>query len=213
MLYMNINRPASPERYAMNRQQTVNDVLINPGGVHFGGQTTRIRTLLGSCVSVVFWHPALLMGGMCHFMLPSRNMLTQTLDGRYADEAMALLMQDIDALGAPREQYQVKVFGGGDMFANKPRDENFINIGLKNILAARSLITTHGFQLTSEHLGGDGHRVVVFEVWSGEVKMKYVPVRESMPVLSPPCSSQDKGIFIRRDAQNTSSKVRSQQAR
>ena len=197
----------------MNRQQAVNDVFINPGGVHFAGPYTRIRTLLGSCVSVVFWHPGLRMGGMCHFMLPSRHMQTQTMDGRYADEAMALLMQDIDALGAPREQYQVKVFGGGDMFGHRAGSGGFINIGLKNIRAARHLIKTHGFQISSEHLGGDGHRVVVFEVWSGEVKVKYVPIRETMTTLNPSCASQDDVIFICSDAPNTGSKVRPLQAR
>jgi chemotaxis protein CheD len=181
----------------MSRQHAVNDVFIIPGGNYFGGQDTRIRTLLGSCVSIVFWHPDLCMGGMCHFMLPSRNMQTQTLDGRYADEAMDLLMRDIDALGAPREEYQVKVFGGGDMFGNQAKDGKFINIGMKNILAAHSLLKTNGFQITSEHLGGNRHRFVVFEVWSGEVKMQYVPVGESMKALSQSRSSEDNEISYR----------------
>jgi chemotaxis protein CheD len=211
MLYV-YKRSGNPWEYSMNRQHAVNDVFIIPGGIFFGGEYTRIRTLLGSCVSVMFWHPGLRMGGMCHFMLPSRNMQTQTLDGRYADEAMALLMQDIDALGAPREEYQVRVFGGGDMFGNQAMPGKFINIGpinmigLKNILAARSLIKTHGFQITSEHLGGNRHRFVEFEVWSGEVKMKCVPVGGHMKALSPSCSSEDNEISISSDVQSMGSR-------
>jgi chemotaxis protein CheD len=200
---MNKKRPTSPERYSMNRKQAVNDVFIFPGGVFFGDQHSRIHTLLGSCVSIVFWHPGLLMGGMSHFMLPSRNRQTQTLDGRYADEAITLLMQHIDDVGAPREQYQVKVFGGGDMFGYKANGRNFINIGIKNIRAARSLIRMHGFQITSEHLGGDGHRVVMFDICSGEVNIKYVPGREPLTAMNPSRTTDHNITYIRGNAANT----------
>jgi hypothetical protein len=50
----------------------------------------RIVTLLGSCVSITVWSPRLLVGGMCHFMLPSRGVIPEgaTYAGRYGDEAM-----------------------------------------------------------------------------------------------------------------------------
>jgi chemotaxis protein CheD len=120
---------------------------------------------------MVLWHPSLLVGGMCHFMLPSRNTQTLGMDGRYADEAMALLLQGVKAYSAPRSEYQVKLFGGSNMFGNVATD---ISVGMKNINAARRLIDIHGFKVSSEHLGGGGHRNIVFEVWSGDVWMKHV---------------------------------------
>jgi chemotaxis protein CheD len=157
----------------MNGQQQIRDIYLTPGELHFGDHRTRIRTLLGSCVSVVLWHPGLLVGGMCHFMLPSRNMPSLGLDGRYADEAMVLLLDSVETHGAPRREYQVKLFGGSNMFGNTASGAS---VGLKNINAARRLIDTHGFKLTGEHLGGGGHRNIVFEVWSGDVWMKHVSV-------------------------------------
>jgi chemotaxis protein CheD len=32
-----------------------------------------IRTVLGSCVSITLWHPVKRVGGMCHFLLPTRG--------------------------------------------------------------------------------------------------------------------------------------------
>lgn len=94
------------------------EVFLQPGEYHFGDRNTRIRTLLGSCVSVVIWHPLLLIGGMCHFLLPQRSgrHSGSTLDGRYADEALQLLLQAASAAGTRAEEYQAKLFGGGNMF-------------------------------------------------------------------------------------------------
>jgi chemotaxis protein CheD len=94
-------------------------------------------------------------------------------DGRYADEAIALLLQGVEAHGAPRLEYQVRLIGGSNMFGYLASG---ISIGLKNINAARSLIDAHGFNITGEHLGGVGHRSIEFEVWSGYVWVKHLTV-------------------------------------
>jgi chemotaxis protein CheD len=166
----------------MRKTHNVQEIYLNPGECHFSDHRARIRTILGSCVSVVFWHPKLRCGGMCHFMLPSRGRAGKSLDGRYGDEALALLLRDIDAQGAPRQEYQVKIFGGGRMFGDI--SSVFSSVGLRNAHAARDLIAAHGFEITCEHLGGGGHRSLIFEVWSGDVWMKHVPSKNSTTILS-----------------------------
>ena len=94
------------------------DVFLQPGDFHFGAGRTRISTLLGSCISITLWHPARLIGGMCHFMLPSRGLPAGVpLDGRYADEALAMFDQAVAAALSRPADYQVKVFGGGNMLS------------------------------------------------------------------------------------------------
>jgi chemotaxis protein CheD len=74
------------------------NVFLQPGDFHFGAGRTRISTLLGSCISITLWHPARLIGGMCHFMLPSRGLPAGVpLDGRYADEALAMFDRAVAA--------------------------------------------------------------------------------------------------------------------
>jgi Chemotaxis protein; stimulates methylation of MCP proteins len=52
------------------------EIFLQPGDWYFGDRDTRIRTLLGSCIAITIWHPRLLVGGMCHFLLPGRGTCT-----------------------------------------------------------------------------------------------------------------------------------------
>jgi len=40
------------------------EIALQAGELHFGNRNTRIRTLLGSCISITAWHPQLPIGGM-----------------------------------------------------------------------------------------------------------------------------------------------------
>lgn len=159
--------------------QHVIEIFLQPGDLYFGDRDTRIRTVLGSCVSVTFWHPELRVGGMCHYMLPNRSRdkrgaKAPALDGRYADEAIQMLIREIDAAGAPHDEYQVKLFGGGNMFPDRSRAVN--HVGQKNVEMARSLVARHGFNCVAAHLGGAGHRNVIFDIWSGHVWVKHAVI-------------------------------------
>jgi len=153
------------------------EIFLQPGDYYFGDKDTRIRTVLGSCVSLTFWHPNLLLGGMCHYMLPSRDaerrgIASDAPDGRYADEVMLMMMKEIKVIGASRKEYQVKLFGGGNMFPEMHKQSG-VNVGQRNVEAARILVKKHGFVSMAEHLGGIGHRNVIFDVWNGDVWIRH----------------------------------------
>jgi chemotaxis protein CheD len=162
----------------MRKPPHVAEVVLQPGEFYFGGRGTRICTLLGSCVAITMWHPALLIGGMCHYMLPSRFARTASeLDGRYADEAIELFHREIRKAGTKSEEYQVKLFGGGNMFDRQTQDlkkEDCSDVACRNIMAARRLLRHYGHEVTAEHVGMNGHRNVMLDVWSGKVWMRYV---------------------------------------
>ena len=152
------------------------EIFLQPGDFYFGDVDTRIRTILGSCVSITMWHPVRLIGGMCHYLLPTRTKKPGApLDGRYADEAMQMFLKEIRAARTHPAEYRVKVFGGGNMFpkirdelAGRPGKKHFdLDVAGKNALFARSLITSNGFRIEAEDLGGDGHRQLIFDIWSG----------------------------------------------
>ncbi|MEN6585727.1 MAG: chemotaxis protein CheD, partial [Sulfuricella sp.] len=92
-------------------------IYLHPGDFYFGDCHTRMRTLLGSCVSIMAWHPELKIGGMCHYVLPSRCGAGHVRpDGRYAEEAVTLLLNAIAAADTRPSQYRVRLAGGGSMF-------------------------------------------------------------------------------------------------
>lgn len=156
---------------------SVKDVYLGIGDFHFACTPTRIRTLLGSCVSITLWHPALRIGGMCHYMLPERQRPAQPgepqPDGRYADEAMTLFDQAFAQYGTLARDYRAKVFGGGNMFATLGEGSNSLAIGQRNIDTARRLLARRHIPIVAEHLGGDGHRKLIFDVGSGDAWMSF----------------------------------------
>lgn len=153
----------------MRKPPHVIEIFLNPGEFYFGDRDIRIRTILGSCVSITLWHPKLLIGGMCHYMLPSRRgRELEQADGKYADEALGLLFEEIRRSGTALEDYQVKLFGGGNMFQRQIKTGRS-HIGIKNAEAGRHLLKCHGLRPASEDLGGAGHRTVLFDIWSGNV--------------------------------------------
>jgi chemotaxis protein CheD len=174
----------------MNAPGGVIDIFLQPGELYFGDGATRIRTLLGSCVAVTLWHPRLHIGGMCHYLLPGRRRRPpDSLDGRYADEAIELFRREIRTASTRPQDYQIKLFGGGSMFpgliaAGKPDHCNrgcrhdpleCRDVACRNVAVGRRLVAELGANITAEHLGGVGHRNIIFEVWSGDVLVRHVP--------------------------------------
>jgi chemotaxis protein CheD len=150
------------------------EIFLQPGDFYFGDKLTRIRTILGSCVSITLWHPLKRIGGMCHYLLPTQKGAgpTTELDGRYADDAMRLFLNELKKTNTWPVDYEVKMFGGGDQFPDQVK-EIASRVPDNNIAFGRSLLKHHGFSIKTEHLGGTGHRSVIFDVWSGEVWIKH----------------------------------------
>jgi chemotaxis protein CheD len=155
------------------------DVFLQPGEFFVGDATHRIRTVLGSCVSVTLWNPHKRVGAMSHFMLANRcgapNADADTAtgnpgqwNGKYGDEALALMLRELLRHKVSASQCKAKIFGGGDMFPLQ-RTKGMPAIGRRNGEAARSLLQAHGIEVVSESLFGEGHRQIVFEVGSGHV--------------------------------------------
>jgi chemotaxis protein CheD len=157
----------------MNAAAAGADVFLKPGEWFVGDASHRIRTVLGSCISTALWCPALRIGAMSHCLLPTRGragvgtargLALRTLDARYGDEALQLMLHELARRGVRPAQCRAKVFGGGNMF---PAHEG--GVGRRNGEAALGLLRARGIELVSESLFGDGHRQIVFDVGSGDV--------------------------------------------
>ena len=158
------------------RSSALIEIFLQPGECYFGGKDSRIRTLLGSCVAITMWHPEQQLGGMCHYMLPFRTGTGTHLDGRYAEEAIQILHQAIRKSGTKPEDYQVKLFGGGNMFSDHSEGEINLsrNVAHRNIDAAHRLLKQYGHRILAEHVGMTGHRNIILDVQSGKVWMRHV---------------------------------------
>ena len=152
----------------MRKPKGIIEVFLQPGELYFGDRYTRLRTLLGSCVSIVLWHRAALLGGMCHYLLPTCSHPNQKPDSRYADVALHQLLQEVRMSGTHARDYRISLFGGGNMLESSSRQ----HIGRKNIEAGLVLLAAHGLTCHARDVGGEGYRSLIFDVWSGNIALR-----------------------------------------
>ncbi|HEX7689065.1 MAG TPA: chemotaxis protein CheD, partial [Burkholderiaceae bacterium] len=117
------------------------EVFLKPGEYVVAGPGHRFRTVLGSCISMTLWSPHRRVGAMSHFLLPTRGrgrvdatrgLALRALDGRYGDEALQLMLHELDRLDVRPAQCEAKIFGGGDMFPGRRRAGGPLAVGRRN---------------------------------------------------------------------------------
>lgn len=141
-----------------------------PGELFFGKDVPCLRTLLGSCVAVTLWNPKLRIGGMCHFLLPSRTRQPNTpRDGKYGDEALGMLADAIKRTGGSPKDYEAHLYGGADTMPDLERSMRYV--GERNIEMGWKLIDDYGFQLMGVDVGENIPRVVRMSLLTGQVEM------------------------------------------
>ena len=150
------------------------DVFLQPGDYFVGDAGFRVRTLLGSCVSITLWSPLRRIGAMSHFLLPTRPEGAEP-DSRYGDDALSMMLAELADLGVRPGECEAKIFGGGDMFPGQRR--HGVHVGEKNGTAARGMLASRGIAVVSESLFGNGHRQILFEIASGDVWARQVEKR------------------------------------
>ena len=144
-------------------------ITVLPGQLYFGSGV-MLKTLLGSCIGLTLWHPRRLLGGMCHFMLPGRTRKPDApLDGRYGDEAIAVLVDRIAASGTKTQDYIAHLYGGADTLPDASKLKT--SVGDRNIETAWSLVERHGFQLEGVDVGDNVPRSVTLDLITGLVTM------------------------------------------
>lgn len=145
--------------------------VLLPGELHFGRAPLRLRTLLGSCVAITLWHPQRRIGGMCHYLLPSRTRSAATpLEGRFGEESVELLVRAIRAAGVPSQEFVACLYGGADTMPEHVGVKT--NIGQRNIELGWDLVEHHGFQLDEVDVGDQVPRSITLDLSTGRVDLR-----------------------------------------
>jgi chemotaxis protein CheD len=161
------------------RAQRGADLHLLAGQLYFGTQAARVRTLLGSCVAVTLWHPQRRIGGMCHFLLPSRTRdATMPRDGRFGEEAIGLMVEALLRAGTRPQEYEAHLYGGADTMPDHVGVK--LNVGERNIELGWALIEDHGFQLMAVDVGDEVPRNVSMDMLTGQVEMRRGQPRQAV---------------------------------
>ncbi len=151
-------------------------IFVNLGEVYFGQGEVQVETLLGSCVAITLWHPTLRLGGLCHFVLPVRPHRQPPpaphaeLDGRYGEDALLRLLQEVREHDTQVSDYVVKVFGGGRILGLAG---SRTPIGQANVDFALTMLRRQQIQIMAKDVAGEGYRYLRFDVHSGDVWVRH----------------------------------------
>lgn len=135
-----------------------------------------IATVLGSCVSVTFFHRPTGLAGIFHAMLPTAEGSRdhQRAPCKYVDTAMETVLGQFIRWGAPVMEIETKLFGGAfSMHAGEsPELRALVDVGRRNVQVARELLHAKGLAVSGEHVRGERGRKLLFHTGTGEVWMK-----------------------------------------
>lgn len=153
----------------------MNFAELNKVSITQGSYGTTIKgdevfsAVLGSCVAVCAYDPALKFGGMNHILLPGSHDQNQfTKSNMYAVNLMELLFNSLFQLGSAKRSLELKVFGGAKVL-NTGTD-----IGLENANFVMRYVETEGYNVVSTSLGGPLGRRVEFHPASGRSRQKFL---------------------------------------
>ncbi len=151
-------------------------MIINVGMADFktARQPDVLMTAgLGSCVGVCIHDPALKVGGLAHIMLPNAGGNGEINKAKYADTAIAIMLEDILRLGANRTRLRAKMAGGAQMFSF-PGKPPVLKIGDRNAEAVEQELKRLGIPLLAADVGGSFGRTIHFDVASGDLRVRTI---------------------------------------
>ena len=140
-----------------------------------GRGTDVLVTLgLGSCVAIMLHDPTARAGAMAHVLLPSRSLARDTDNpAKFPETAVPFLIERLGALGAERRHLVAKLAGGASMFAQLMTPGS-LQMGERNVVAARAVLRAAGIPIAAEAVGGGSGRSVRFYVGDGRVEIRSV---------------------------------------
>jgi chemotaxis protein CheD len=147
-------------RVADLRAGVADDVLVTVG--------------LGSCVAILLYDAEARVGGMAHTLLPSPKLARSDRNpAKFPESAVPRLLELMIAEGARRDRVTGRLAGGASMFATLA-PPGTVQMGERNLVAAREALSSQGVPLVAEAVGGDFGRTVRLRVRDGRVEVSTV---------------------------------------
>jgi chemotaxis protein CheD len=154
----------------------IKQITLVQGDLFFDTPPVIAHTLLGSCVAFTLWHPPTGQGGMCHYLLAHRESYEKNEHhqvGYYATDAIKFFIDKIKSHKLLPSDFEVKMFGGGNMLEAIHNKVNVTNVANNNIHEGRLLLENAGFNVQVEDVGGVRYRTIYFDLTTGDVWVQY----------------------------------------
>jgi chemotaxis protein CheD len=151
------------------------DIMVRVADLRAGGPGDVLCTVgLGSCVAIVLHDGVARVGGLAHVLLPSQSLSRRDHNpAKFPQSAVPALLELMTARGASIGRIGARIAGGASMFQNLA-PSGTIQMGERNVVATRQVLSSHGIPLVGEAVGGDFGRTVRLFVDDGRVEVQTV---------------------------------------
>lgn len=137
-------------------------IVVGIGEMAVSGGGLIATFALGSCVGIVLFDASHKIGGLAHVMLPKFKPGPRAArPAMYADTAIDALFKEMEAQGARRATTRARLAGGANILGMR------LDIGGRNVVAARSALSKLGIRVVGEETGGKDARTVQVDIASG----------------------------------------------
>jgi len=138
------------------------------------GDGVLVTLGLGSCVAIMLHDAQARAGAMAHVLLPSISLARDISNrAKFPETAVPLLIEQLKGLGADPRRLVAKLAGGASMFGQLVTPGT-IQMGERNLLAARTALRAAAIPIVRESVGGERGRSVRFHVKDGRVEIRSV---------------------------------------
>ncbi|MFX0114228.1 MAG: chemotaxis protein CheD [Candidatus Hodarchaeota archaeon] len=151
------------------------DNTVGMGQIQTAQSPITLKAIaLGSCVGITLWDPKERVGSLAHSILPempSNSKNPKNINPhRYAVTAVDAMLEEMRKLGVttPESKLEAKLVGGANMF---PRLAPTINVGKRNVDAAKARLKDLGIPIIAEEVGKDFGRSIIFSLEDGSIEV------------------------------------------
>jgi chemotaxis protein CheD len=132
-----------------------------------------ITFALGSCLGITIYDPVAHVGAMVHVMLPSSSIdpVKASMNPcMFVDTGVKNLFLESYKAGAQRNRLIVVAAGGA--CAHGLEQDDYFQIGKRNVTVLRSLLWKNGIILKNSDFGGSLARTLSLDIATGQVTMR-----------------------------------------
>jgi chemotaxis protein CheD len=139
--------------------------------------TETINThALGSAIAVCLWDPLARVAGLLLFLLPDSAISPERAQAQpaiFANTGIPMLFEAACALGLDKARCKVRLVGGAEVIGLA--SAGALNVGKRNLLAARKSLWRQGVFIGAEATGGYVPRSVSLRVGDGSIQVTSGP--------------------------------------
>jgi chemotaxis protein CheD len=142
---------------------------------------------VSSSLIVVLYDKVNKIAALAHIVLPDSKLQASgfastseesSMTAKFADLALPVLTQQFEAKGGQKPTSTARLVGGAQLFNFNSGAGNPLNVGYRNAIAARTLLTRLGYRVDKADIGGNKGRNVRFEMTDSKIFVNLIGGRE-----------------------------------